>query len=61
MPFQKNHQFRAKRFNDVPLEEQPICFKGRVGQKEKLKSIPDWQQKLRDYVDALIAESLQNE
>ncbi|MEA5573343.1 hypothetical protein [Calothrix sp. UHCC 0171] len=54
MPFQKNHQYRWKPEKECSLDKNPICFKGRVGQKESLKNIPDWQDKLRDYVDELI-------
>jgi hypothetical protein len=33
-----------------------ICFKGRVGQKEKLNAVPGWQERLREYVDELIQD-----
>ncbi len=54
MPFQKNHEYCWTPDGDKALDKSPICFKGRIGQKEKLKAIPDWQNKLRDYVDELI-------
>lgn len=47
-----------------PLDREAIAFKGRLGQKEKLKNVPDWQERLRDFVDELIAKSeelLQND
>jgi hypothetical protein len=56
MPFQKNHKLGAKKFIERPLDQQPICFKGYEGQKEALKVIPDWQSKLRDFVDTLLQE-----
>lgn len=54
MPFQKNNQFGFTSKN--PLDSQPICFKGRLGQKEKLKAVPNWQERLREFVDTLIEE-----
>ncbi|MBE9212336.1 hypothetical protein IQ247_06375 [Plectonema cf. radiosum LEGE 06105] len=55
MPFQKNNQLGAKKIVKGELDQLPICFKGRAGQKEKLKTIPDWQERLREFVDILIA------
>ncbi|MCP6760986.1 MAG: hypothetical protein NHB32_20080 [Fischerella sp. CENA71] len=52
MTFQKKHKFGFT--SDNPLDVEPICFKGRVGQKQALKDIPGWQDKLRDYIDELI-------
>jgi hypothetical protein len=51
MGFQKNNKLGFT--SDEPLDKEPICFKGRKGQKEKLKNIPDWQEKLREFVDML--------
>jgi len=58
MPFEKNNKLGAKRLGDEPLEKAVIAFRGRKGQKEALKSIPDWRDKLRDFVDLLIAENV---
>ncbi|MGD1909766.1 MAG: hypothetical protein ACFB2X_02535 [Rivularia sp. (in: cyanobacteria)] len=52
MPFRKKHKLGFTSEN--PLESSPICFKGRKGQKKALKGIPDWLNKLRDYIDELI-------
>jgi hypothetical protein len=52
MTFKKKHKLGFTSEN--PLDVSPICFKGRTGQKEALKDIPGWQDKLRDYVDELI-------
>ncbi len=38
-----------------------IAFKGYEGQKEKLKAIPEWQERLREYVDCLILDLPRNE
>ena len=54
MPFQKNNKLGFA--SDEPLDREPICFKGRVGQKQKLAAIPNWQERLREFVDILIEE-----
>lgn len=56
MPFQKNHKLGAKKILSRPLDKQAIAFKGYEGQKEKLKAVPDWQERLREFVDKLIEE-----
>ncbi|MEH1859967.1 MAG: hypothetical protein V7L21_18645 [Nostoc sp.] len=38
------------------MDDKPICFKGRLGQKEKLKAVPNWQERLREFVDELIKD-----
>lgn len=59
MPFEKDNKLGAKRIEDEPLDKAVIAFHGRKGQKEALKSVSDWQKRLRDYVDQLIEESRQ--
>jgi hypothetical protein len=54
MPFQKNNSLGAKKLIKEILDDQPICFRGRLGQKEQLKAVFNWQEQLRDYVDQLI-------
>lgn len=56
MTFKKNHQLGAKKILKKPLDEQPICVRGYVGQKEALKAVPVWQERLREYIDLLIQE-----
>ena len=56
MTFKKNHKLGAKKILPFPLDEQPICFKGYKGQKLQLKAVPNWQERLRQYVAKLIAE-----
>ncbi|NEQ64126.1 MAG: hypothetical protein F6K21_01140 [Symploca sp. SIO2D2] len=60
MPFRKNNKIGAKKFLSKPLDAQPICFKGYQGQKEQLKTIPNWQERVRNFIDELIQESTQN-
>ena len=57
MPFQKNNQYKAQKFLERPLDTNPVTFKGYKGQREALKSVPNWQEHLREYVDKLIEES----
>jgi hypothetical protein len=59
MPFQKNNQYRYTKKLNRPLGKI-IGFRGYEGQNEKLKNVPDWQEKLRLYVDKLI-ESVEGE
>jgi hypothetical protein len=56
MPFQKNHKLGAKKRLKRPLDQETIGFKGYEGQKEKLKTVPDWQERLREFVDKLIED-----
>jgi hypothetical protein len=37
-------------FRRAVLDKQAIAFKGYEGQKEKLKAVPDWQERLREFV-----------
>lgn len=60
MPFQKNNQFRMRPYGETPMDKQPLCLKVPIGVKEQLKTIPNWQERLRKFIDELIAESQQN-
>ena len=53
MAFQKKHKLGFT--SDDPLEKIPICIKGRKGQRDRLMAITDWQEKLRDAIDLLLA------
>ncbi len=55
MPFQKKHKHGAKKILERELDEQPICFKGWKGQKEQLKTVPEWQERFREFVEQLIS------
>lgn len=54
MPFQKKHKlgFTSKQ----PFDKDPVCFKVLPGVKEKLRTVPDWQERLRGFVDKLIID-----
>lgn len=56
MPFQKNHKLGAVKQLERPLDKQIIGFKGYEGQREKLKNVPNWQDRLREFVEQLLKE-----
>jgi hypothetical protein len=47
-------KFKPK--NDVSFDRIPVQFKVLPGVREKLKTVPNWQDKLRAYVDELIKD-----
>jgi hypothetical protein len=55
MPFQKNNQYRYIKKLKRPVGKM-IGFRGYEDQNERLKDVPDWQERLRLYVDQLIEE-----
>ncbi|MBD2204764.1 hypothetical protein H6G33_13690 [Calothrix sp. FACHB-1219] len=42
--------------NKVAFDKAPVQFKVLPGVREKLKTVPDWQERLREYVDQLIQD-----
>lgn len=54
MPFHKKHKLGAIPLNEEPFDRSPVCFNVRKGVKEKLKTIPDWKERLRTFIDELI-------
>jgi hypothetical protein len=42
--------------NKVAYDKTPIQFKAMPGVREKLKTIPDWQKRLREFVDSMILD-----
>ena len=54
MPFQKNNKLGAKSLNEEPFDKSPVCFVVKKGVKEKLRAVPNWQERLRKLVDELI-------
>ena len=54
MPFRKGNKLGAKKYLKRPLDEGVIAFRGYQGQKEKLKAVPCWQERLRAYLDELL-------
>lgn len=56
MPFKRGNKLGFKPKNDKPFDKRPVCFNVREGVRDKLKTVPGWQERLREYVDTLIAE-----
>ncbi|MCV3212282.1 hypothetical protein OGM63_01850 [Plectonema radiosum NIES-515] len=54
MPFEKKHKLGAVPLNEEPFDRAPVCFNVRKGVKDKLKAVPDWKERLREFVDSLI-------
>lgn len=54
MPFQKKHKLGFT--SNQPFEKDPVCFKVLPGVKDKLKAVPNWQERLRNFVNKLIEE-----
>lgn len=55
MGFQKNNKLGFT--SSQPFDKSPVCFKVLPGVKEKLRAVPDWQERLREVVDRLIEEA----
>jgi hypothetical protein len=55
MPFQKGNKLGAKKRLKRPLDKEIIAFRGYEGHKQRLKAIPNWQERLREYVGHLIS------
>ncbi|BAZ12394.1 hypothetical protein NIES4071_42250 [Calothrix sp. NIES-4071] len=54
MPFQKNNKLGFT--SNEPLDRKPLTILLKVGVKDKLMSIPNWRQKVRDAIDKIISE-----
>ncbi|MFB2769552.1 hypothetical protein ACE1AT_09715 [Pelatocladus sp. BLCC-F211] len=55
MPFKKKHKLGFT--SNQPFDKDPVCFKVLPEVKDKLKSVPNWQERLREFVDKLIVEA----
>ncbi|NJM71829.1 MAG: hypothetical protein HC862_17435 [Scytonema sp. RU_4_4] len=42
--------------NQVAYDKVPVQFKVLPGVREKLKAVPNWQERLREFVEQLITE-----
>jgi hypothetical protein len=49
-------RIKFKPNNTVAYDKAPVQFKVLPGVREKLKTVPDWQERLRDFVDSLIED-----
>jgi hypothetical protein len=49
-------KIKFKPDNKVAYDKVPVQFKVLPGVREKLKTVPDWQNRLRAFVDELIKD-----
>ncbi len=51
MRFEKNNKLGFLPVEDLPLDKSPLTIKLRQGVKGRLKTIPDWNPRLRDFIE----------
>lgn len=51
MPFKRNNKLGFIPKNGTPLDKQPLSIKLKLGDRDKVRSIPDWQDKLRGLIE----------
>jgi hypothetical protein len=56
MPFEKKHKLGAAPLNEEPFDRTPVCFNVKKGIRDKLKTVPNWKERLREYIDRLIED-----
>lgn len=54
MPFQKKHKDRYTTNRENPLTSSPVCLRMDEELAKDLKSVPDWQERLRLALPELI-------
>ncbi len=54
MPFQKKHKQGFTTNREKPLVSSPVCLRMDVELAKELKSVPDWQERLRSALPELI-------
>lgn len=52
-------KIKFKPDNETAYDKVPVQFKVMPGVREKLKAVPNWQERLRECVNQLIAENEQ--
>jgi hypothetical protein len=57
MPFERNNKLGFTPKKDIPLDKSPLSIKLDVGDREKVRSIPDWQDKLRCLIAQWVLEN----
>ncbi|MFH7029393.1 MAG: hypothetical protein ACHBN1_29385 [Heteroscytonema crispum UTEX LB 1556] len=56
MTFKKKNELGAKPLHDEPMDRIPVCFNVKKGIREQLKTVPDWKERLREFVDSLVED-----
>jgi hypothetical protein len=54
MTFRKNNKLGFT--SEQPFDKDPVCFKVLPSVKDKLKAVPNWQERLREFVNELIKD-----
>ncbi len=58
MTFKKNHKLGFLSENDIPLDRLPLSIKLKLGIRDKVRSIPDWQDRLRAMIEQWVESEL---
>ncbi len=58
MPFKKKHKLGFLPVEDLPLDKSPLTIKLRQGVKDMLKTIPEWNPRLRDFIEQWVNSEL---
>ena len=58
MTFKKNHKLGFLPENDIPLDRLPLSIKLKLGIRDKVRSIPDWQDRLRAMIEQWVESEL---
>ena len=56
MPFQQNNKLGFKPTEEKPLDRIPFQLKLRLGVRHRIKAIPDWQNQIREVLEAWVRE-----
>ncbi|MHC5599206.1 MAG: hypothetical protein ACYTXC_25235 [Nostoc sp.] len=54
MPFQKNHKLGFVAKEGEPLDRKPLTIKVRLGIRERVMAIPNWQSQLREVIEGWV-------
>lgn len=58
MTFEKNNKLGFVSEGGIPLDKLPLTIKLKVGIRDKVRSIPDWQNKLRDLIETWVGDEI---
>ncbi|GAB1540465.1 hypothetical protein NUACC21_31340 [Scytonema sp. NUACC21] len=53
-------RIKFKPDNKVAYDKVPVQFKVMPGVRDKLRAVPNWQERLREYVNQLIEDNEDN-
>ena len=58
MPFKKSNKLGFLPVGDLPLDKEPLTIRLKQGVKGKLKTIPDWNQRLKNLIEQWVNSEL---